>query len=201
MDRPVIVGIAGGSGSGKSTLARNLAASLEGAVLITHDDYYKDEIHGDDYNYDCPEAFDNELLQRHLEALLRGEKICSPIYDYSLHKRSLETKVLLPCPVIILEGILVLENEELRKLFDLKIFVDTPEEERFARRLRRDVRKRGRSPESVQKQINTTVKPMHDKYVEPTKTFADLVIFGGGKDPEAVASIQETILKLKAIDR
>ncbi len=192
--KPIIVGIAGGSGSGKSTLARNLLASLEDAVLITHDDYYKEGDHGPDFNYDHPSAFDNELLYKHLSLLAEGKAVNAPTYDYTIHQRSEITRELLPHPIILLEGILVLENEGLRNLFDLKIFVDTPEEERYARRLRRDVRKRGRTPESVEKQFKATVKPMHDLFVEPCKAYADELVIGGGKDPEVVARVADRIL-------
>ncbi len=197
MDRPFIIGIAGGSGSGKSTLARNLSSSLQDAVLIMHDDYYKDEIHKEGFNYDHPSAFDNRLLKKQLSSLICGYAVECPIYDYSIHKRSSETKLLTPSPIIIVEGILVFENKELRELFDLKIFVDTSEEERFARRLARDVRKRGRSPESVKRQIWESVKPMHDLFVEPTKKFADIIVKGGGKNPEVIAALCETVMKMK----
>ncbi len=198
MKRPIIIGIAGGSGSGKSTLAKNLLASIDGAVLITHDDYYrKDNPSDPDFNFDHPSAFDNELLYEQLSSLESGLEVDAPIYDYTLHRRSDETRHIIPSSVIIIEGILVLENEALRRLFDLKIFVDTPEEERFARRLRRDVRKRGRTPESVVRQFERTVKPMHDLFVEPSKAFADQIVIGGGKDPVVVAELAKRILDIK----
>ena len=194
MRGPLIIGIAGGSGSGKSTLAKNLLAALEDAALLTHDDYYKeDNPQSADFNYDHPDAFDNELLKKHLKALSEGLSVDSPIYDYQNHKRSLETRKIEPCAVIIVEGILVLESEELRRLFDLKIFVDTPEEERFRRRLKRDVNKRGRSPESVILQFERTVKPMHELFVEPSKAYADRIVIGGGKDPEVIEDIKRSI--------
>ncbi len=195
---PLIIGIAGGSGSGKSTLAKNLLAALDGALLITHDDYYKEENPASsDFNYDHPSAFDNKLLFSHLSALRAGKSVDSPIYDYTAHKRSKITRRVLPCPVIILEGILVLENDRLRELFDLKIFVDTPEDQRLERRIRRDVKKRGRSPESVLLQFERTVKPMHDLYVEPSKKFADHIVKGGGKDPEVIEMLTRVVKGLQ----
>lgn len=197
MKRPLIIGIAGGSGSGKSTLAKNLLAALDNAELITHDDYYKeDNPKSGDFNYDHPNAFDNELLKKHLKALSLGLSVDSPIYDYKNHERSAETRKIESCAIILVEGILVFENEEIRSLFDLKIFVDTPEEERLRRRLKRDVNKRGRSPESVLLQFERTVKPMHELFVEPCRAFADRVVIGGGKDPEVIGEICERIREL-----
>ena len=198
----VIIGIAGGSGSGKSTLAKNIAKALPSALLIAHDDYYLDDGHlKKDFNYDHPSAFETELLLNHLDKLSAGEEALSPIYDYSSHRRSGDKRVLRPSPVIIVEGILVLENEELRKRTDLKIFVDTTEEQRLLRRVRRDTKSRGRTEESVRRQFEETVKPMHDLYVEPQKSFADIIIKNGGKDEEAVRSIVEAIAKLNLICR
>ena len=197
MKRPILIGIAGGSGSGKSTLAKNLSAIIEGAILITHDDYYKVvNSKTEDYNYDHPSAFDNELLSKHLDSLLSGEEIDAPIYDYAKHERSEITRHVKCSDIIILEGILTLENEELRKRMSLKIFVDTSEEERLRRRIKRDVNKRGRTEESVREQFKKTVKPMHEAFVEPSKYFADLIIIGGGKDPETVAKLARRIKKL-----
>ena len=195
----LIIEIAGGSGSGKSTLAKNLVKALQGSVLITHDDYYRESCGcTEDFNYDHPGAFETELLLEHLDRLALGYGVDTPTYDYSLHRRSEEKKHIEPVPVIILEGILVLENEELRKRASLKIFVDTPEEDRLRRRIKRDMRDRGRSEESVIKQFKSTVKPMHDMYVEPEKEFADIVVKNGGKNEAVIKAITEKINSLLA---
>ena len=193
----VIIAIAGGSGSGKSTLARNLVKTLSGSILIKQDDYYREDNPSDaDFNYDHPSAFETELLIKHLDLLSSGVAVESPVYDYTVHKRSKESRHLQPSPTIIIEGILVLENEELRKRADLKIFVDTPQEERLKRRIRRDMRDRGRTEESVIRQFMDTVKPMHDRYVEPEKAFADIVAINGGKDEQIIKIISERIKNL-----
>ena len=194
MKRCFIVGIAGGSGSGKSTLARNLSEALGGVLLIAHDDYYKVvDSPREDYNYDHPSAYDNALLISHLDSLLSGEEVRAPMYDYRTHSRREETRLLSPSEVVIIEGILTLECEELRRRMDYKIFVDTPEEERLARRLIRDVNKRSRTPESVLEQFSRTVKPMHDRFVEPSRIYADRIIEGGGKSPEVIKELSEFI--------
>ena len=150
----VIIEIAGGSGSGKSTLAKNLCRELENATLITHDDYYRENNrHAPSFNYDHPSAFETELLLTHLKLLKSGASVDAPIYDYSLHARSREKRPIDPTPIIIVEGILVLESEGLREIADLKIFVDTPEEDRLSRRIRRDTRDRGRTEQSVRDQF------------------------------------------------
>ena len=192
----LIIGIAGGSGSGKSTLARALSQLLPEAILLTHDDYYRADVCGDaDFNYDHPSAFDNELLISQLDQLTSGEVIAAPIYDYTRHRRSERTRrIISPSPIIILEGILVLESEELRRRMDLKIFVDTPDEERLKRRIRRDMRDRGRSEESVIRQFESTVLPMHRLYVEAEKEYADILVKGGGKDEATVRDIADRIL-------
>ena len=168
-------------------------------MLITHDDYYRESCGcAEDFNYDHPGAFETELLLEHLDRLALGYGVDTPTYDYSLHRRSEEKKHIEPVPVIILEGILVLENEELRKRASLKIFVDTPEEDRLRRRIKRDMRDRGRSEESVIKQFKSTVKPMHDMYVEPEKEFADIVVKNGGKNEAVIKAITEKINSLLA---
>ena len=190
----VIIEIAGGSGSGKSTLAKNLCRELENATLITHDDYYRDVDHdAPDFNYDHPSAFETELLLTHLKLLKSGASVDAPIYDYSLHARSREKRPIDPTPIIIVEGILVLESEGLREIADLKIFVDTPEEDRLSRRIRRDTRDRGRTEQSVRDQFYKTVKPMHELYVEPEKDFADIIVKNGGEDEATVRAICERI--------
>ena len=195
--RNIIIGIAGGSGSGKSTLAANLLKALPSAILITQDDYYKkDNPASADFNYDQPAAFNTELLTRHLDTLLSGEAVDAPIYDYSRHGRDVKTRRLLPASVIILEGILVLESEELRRRMALSVFVDTPEADRLERRIQRDVRERGRSRGSVIEQFLKTVKPMHSLYVEPQKEHAQVRVVGGGMDPDTVNMLLERIRTL-----
>ena len=184
----LVIGIAGGTGSGKTTLMNNIISRFEGDVtVLSHDNYYKrhDELAYEEraqLNYDEPDALETDLMAAHLEALRRGQSIECPVYDFTLHNRSQETIPVLPRKVIIVEGILIFENEALRNLMDIRIFVDTDADVRLCRRIKRDVNKRGRSLESVLNQYQQTVKPMHEKYVEPSKKFADLVVPEGGKN-------------------
>lgn len=195
----LVIGIAGGSGSGKTTLAKNIAEYFADRIsILRHDDYYRsqDDIPMEDRiktNYDHPHAFDSELLLSHLDALKAGCDVDSPIYDYSNHTRSGETRHVKASSVILLEGILILENEEVRSRLDMKIFVDTDADVRIVRRILRDVKKRGRSLESVTKQYLTTVKPMHEAFVEPSKRYADIIIPEGGKNPVACGTIIDRI--------
>jgi uridine kinase len=183
----MIIGISGGTGSGKTTVAQKIIASVgsENVVFLQQDSYYRNL--GDmpldlkhRVNYDHPDAFDTELLINHLQALRAGEAIRQPIYDYATHSRSPETFFVEPKPIIILEGILVFVNPQMRGLMDLKIFVDADADVRFIRRLDRDVHERGRSVESVIAQYQTTVRPMHLQFVEPSKRYADVIIPEGG---------------------
>lgn len=191
----LIIGIAGGTGSGKTTLAKNIADHFGDKIsLIRHDDYYKahdgmsiEELAA--LNYDHPDAFDWELLFEHLDALKRGEAIDCPIYDYAIHNRSSETRRVEATPVILLEGILIFDSAEICSMLDLKIFVDTDADVRILRRIIRDVKKRGRTLESVVSQYLTTVKPMHEAFVEPSKKRADIIIPEGGKNPIAYGMI------------
>ena len=191
----LIIGIAGGTGSGKSTLVKKLAEQFGGRVtMLSHDNYYKcrDEMPFEErckLNYDEPAAMDTGLMVYHLQQLRRGESIDCPVYDFTQHNRSKETVRIEPQKVIIVEGILIFENEDLRNLMDVKIFVDTDADIRLCRRIKRDVNKRGRSLESVLEQYQTTVKPMHEKYVEPSKKYADLVVPVGGKNLVALDMI------------
>ncbi|MBP3401794.1 MAG: uridine kinase [Clostridia bacterium] len=195
----LVIGIAGGSGSGKTTLAKNISEYFADRIsILRHDDYYKsqDSIPMDERvktNYDHPHAFDTELLLSHLDALRRGEDVDSPIYDYSIHTRSKETRHVKASSVILLEGILILENEDVRDRLDMKIFVDTDADVRIVRRILRDVQSRGRSLDSVTKQYLTTVKPMHEAFVEPSKRYADIIIPEGGKNPVACGTIIDRI--------
>ena len=184
----LVIGIAGGTGSGKTTLMNNLIQRFEGSVtVLSHDNYYRRNDHLSyeqrcQINYDEPAALETDLMARHLDALRHGETIQCPVYDFTQHNRSDETIEIAPKSVIIVEGILIFENQELRDLMDIKIFVDTDADVRLCRRIKRDVNKRGRSLESVLEQYQTTVKPMHEKYVEPSKKHANLVVLEGGKN-------------------
>ena len=195
----ITIGIAGGTGSGKTTITRRLLQRFPDSVsLVYHDNYYK--AHNDmsyeersKLNYDCPDAFDTELLLRDLAALRRGEEIRCPVYDYTVHNRSEKTVLVKPAPVVIVEGILIFEDRRICDLLDIKIFVDTDADVRILRRIVRDVRDRGRSLESVVDQYLTTVKPMHEMYVEPSKRNADIIIPEGGHNLVAMDMLIERI--------
>ena len=198
-DSILIIGIAGGTGSGKTTLMRNLVAQLgDQATVISHDSYYKS--HDDltyeqrcKLNYDEPAAFDTSLMVYHLEQLRRGKAVDCPVYDFTVHNRSNEVIHVEPKKVIIIEGILIFEDQPLRDLTDIRIFVDTDDDVRLCRRIKRDVTKRGRSLESVLTQYLQTVKPMHELYVEPSKRYADIVVPEGGKNVVALDMIMGRI--------
>ena len=196
MEKSLVIGIAGGSGSGKTTLLKNIVETFGPAItVISHDNYYKrhDEMTYEErcqLNYDEPAALETDLMVRQLEALRRGEEIRCPVYDFTVHNRSDETITIKPEKVIIVEGILIFTDKDLRDLMDIKIFVDTDADIRICRRIKRDVNKRGRSLESVIQQYQQTVKPMHEKYVEPSKKYADIVVPEGGKNLVALAMIQ-----------
>jgi uridine kinase len=183
----MIIGISGGTGSGKTTVAQKIINSVGGGnvVFLQHDSYYRNL--GDmpmelrhKVNFDHPDALDTDLMMNHIEALRAGESIEQPTYDYATHSRRSETVHVNPRPVIIVEGILVFVNPEMRALMDLKIFVDTDADIRFIRRLDRDVHERGRTVESVISQYTTVVRPMHLQFVEPSKRYADIIIPEGG---------------------
>ncbi len=201
MKNAMVIGIAGGSGSGKTTLTQRIADQFrDNVTVIRHDDYYKDTS-GLTYeqraalNYDCPDAFETDLMVRDIAALKQGIEVYSPVYDYSVHNRSSEKRLVKPTSVIIVEGILIFENKDLRDLMDIKIFVDTDADIRFIRRLTRDVKERARSLDSVISQYIDTVKPMHEMYVETSKRGADLVVLGGGKNMVALDMLTERIKK------
>jgi uridine kinase len=187
----LIIGIAGGTGSGKTTLAENIIEHFGDRIsILRHDDYYK--AHNDmsyeersHLNYDHPDAFDTPLLADHLMRLRRGEDIDSPTYDYTVHNRSSEVRRVKASPVVLLEGILIFADEAITSQLDLKIFVDTDADVRILRRIVRDVKERARTLESVVSQYLTTVKPMHEAFVEPSKKRADLIVPEGGKNPVA----------------
>ncbi len=197
----LVIGIAGGSGSGKTTLLKNLLAKFgENATVISHDNYYKrhDELTYEErcgLNYDEPAAFETDLMVQQLEQLRRGEAIDCPVYDFTVHNRSSETIRIYPSKVILVEGILIFENPQLRELMDIRIFVDADADIRLCRRIKRDVNKRGRSLESVLLQYQQTVKPMHELYVEPSKKYANLVVPEGGKNLVALEMIEDRIYR------
>ena len=197
----LVIGIAGGTGSGKTTLMNNIMTEFEGMVtVLSHDNYYKrhDELTFEErsgLNYDEPNAIETSLMVEHLIQLRNGQAIDCPVYDFTRHNRSDETIRLEPKPVIIVEGILIFENEPLRELMDIRLFVDTDADVRLCRRIKRDVTKRGRTLESVLAQYQATVKPMHEKYVEPSKKYANLVIPEGGKNLVALDMILGRIQK------
>lgn len=199
MGECLVIGIAGGTGSGKTTLLRALIAKFgDDIAVISHDNYYKahDDMPMEDrarLNYDEPGAFDTDMLIEHLRLLKQGLTIHCPVYDFSIHNRTKETIEIVPKKVIVVEGILIFENRILCREMDIKIFVDTDADVRLARRIRRDVRKRGRTLESVLEQYLTTVKPMHEQYVEPSKKNADLVVLEGGKNVVALDMIMGKI--------
>ena len=191
----LVIGIAGGTGSGKTTLMKNLVERFgDDVTVLSHDNYYRrlDHLPMEErvkVNYDEPAALETELMVTHLEALRAGFAIDCPVYDFAVHNRSAETIRVVPRKVIIVEGILIFENEALRELMDVRIFVDTDADIRLCRRIKRDVNKRGRTLESVIEQYQTTVKPMHEKYVEPRKKYADIVVPEGGKNRIALDMI------------
>jgi uridine kinase len=193
MAAPIIIGVAGGTGSGKTTVAREIYRQFEdmSVVMIEQDAYYKDQSdltfeERIKTNYDHPLAFDNDLLIEHLERLRRRESIEKPTYDYKLHTRAEETVRIDPKDVIILEGILILEDERLRDLMDIKVFVDTDADVRIIRRMLRDIAERGRTMESVVEQYLTVVRPMHMQFIEPTKRYADIIVPEGGQNRVAI---------------
>ena len=195
----LVIGIAGGTGSGKTTLMKNLTAKFGDVVtVLSHDNYYKrhDELSYEQrcqLNYDEPAALETDLMARHLDQLRHGQAIACPVYDFTVHNRSDETITIAPKPVIIVEGILIFENEALRNLMDIRIFVDTDADVRLCRRIKRDVNKRGRTLESVLTQYLQTVKPMHERYVEASKKYADIVVPEGGKNLVALDMIMGRI--------
>ena len=195
----LVIGIAGGSGSGKTTLLKNLVDSFaENVTVLSHDNYYKrhDDLTYEErcqLNYDEPAALETDLMAIHLDQLRQGHAIDCPVYDFTVHNRSDETIHIEPRPVIIVEGILIFENEPLRELMDIRIFVDTDADVRLCRRIKRDVNKRGRSLESVLTQYQTTVKPMHEKYVEPSKKYANIIVPEGGTNLVALDMIMGRI--------
>ena len=197
----LVIGIAGGTGSGKTTLMKNLIEEFQNDVtILSHDNYYKrhDDLSYEErcgLNYDEPAALETDLMAYHLEKLRHGEAIDCPVYDFTQHNRSNETIRIEPRKVIIVEGILIFENQPLRDLMDIRVFVDTDADVRLCRRIKRDVNKRGRSLESVLQQYQETVKPMHEMYVEPSKKHANIIVPEGGKNLVALDMIRGRILR------
>jgi uridine kinase len=191
--RPFFVGIAGGTGSGKTTVASKLKKALPDhvAVIVDHDAYYKDRSRmpkreRDLVNFDHPDALDNALLVRHLDELSAGRTVETPVYDFVTHTRKKETRRIDPVPIVIVEGILIFVDPEMRSRFDVKIFVDTDSDIRVFRRIRRDMESRGRSFDQVDEQYHRTVRPMHLEFVEPSKRWADILIPEGGNNEVAL---------------
>lgn len=193
MNKTILIGITGGTGSGKSTIADEIYSSFsnESIAMIQQDMYYKDQSHLTmeervKTNYDHPRAFDNDLMLEHLKALINGESIEKPIYDFAEHNRSKETVTVEPKKIIIVEGILVLEDQRIRDLLDIKVYVDTDSDIRILRRLVRDMEERGRTVDSVIEQYLSVVRPMHMQFIEPTKRHADIIVPEGGQNKVAI---------------
>ncbi|KHF41965.1 uridine kinase [Halalkalibacter okhensis] len=208
-NKPIVIGVAGGTGSGKTTVAKEIFYQFneQSIVLIEQDAYYKDQSHLSfeerlETNYDHPLAFDNDLLLEHLQLLSSGRGINKPVYDYKEHTRSNDVIVIEPKDVIIVEGILILEDERLRDMMDIKLFVDADADIRIIRRLVRDIEDRGRSIESVIDQYTSVVRPMHLQFIEPTKRYADVIVPEGGQNRVAIDLMVtkiRTIIEEKAI--
>lgn len=203
MSRRILIGIAGGSGSGKTLVARTIVRELgsDRVVVIDQDSYYKnlEDVPFRDRearNFDHPDAFDNELLRRHIRDLLDGRAIEQPIYDYNEHRRLDETRSIGEHLVIVLEGILIFLDPDLRALMDIKLFIDADNDVRFIRRLKRDITERGRSVDSIIRQYEQSVRPMHMQFVEPCKRYADLIIPEGGHNKVAIDLVKTKIRDL-----
>ncbi len=201
LSRPIVIGIAGGSGSGKTTVALKVKERFpeKTVEIIHHDSYYHDrpdlnEAERAAINYDHPAAFETSLLVEHLDALRDGQTIHKPIYDYRTHRRRAETSPVAPADILFVEGILVLESEELRNRMDIRLFVDVDPDERFIRRMNRDIAERGRTLESVVRQYRETVRPMHQQFVAPSKRYAHVIIPEGGHNTVAIDMICAKVL-------
>lgn len=193
MNKPIVIGVTGGSGSGKSSVSQQIleAFSPNCVLMMQQDNYYKDQSHLPfeerlNTNYDHPNAFDNDLFVEHIERLIQGETIDKPIYDFANHTRSQTVVQEHPRQVMLIEGILVLDDARLRDLMDIKVYVDTDDDVRLARRIRRDIQERGRTLDSVIDQYLNVVKPMHLQFIEPTKRYADVIVPEGGYNQVAI---------------
>lgn len=202
MQNVIVIGIAGGTGSGKSTLVQKIKEEFRDEIaILSHDFYYKrhDDMSYEDrcaLNYDHPNAFDTDLMIEHIRQLKAWTVVERPVYDFSIHNRVDETVAVHPAKVVVAEGILIFENQELRDLCDIKVFIDTDSDVRILRRILRDVRERGRTLDSVVSQYLTTVKPMHEQFVEPSKKYVDLIIPEGGYNRVALEMLNERIHSL-----
>jgi uridine kinase len=200
-----IVGVAGGTASGKTTIVRKIKENFgDDIVVINHDSYYKahNDLSYEDrskLNYDHPDSFDTQMMIEDVKKLKNNEEVDIPVYDFSVHNRADATVHIVPKNVIILEGILVLENKELRDLMDIKVFVDTDADERLMRRIRRDMVERARSIESILNQYADTVKPMHEQFIEPSKKYADIIIPRGGENLTGINILQQHIKSMLVI--
>jgi uridine kinase len=198
-DNVIVIGIAGGTGSGKSTMIRKIKQKFSDEItILSHDFYYKrhDDITFEDrkkLNYDHPDAFDTDLMIEHIKQLKKWKSIRRPVYDFTIHNRIDKTVLVRPSKVVVVEGILIFENRELTDLFDIKVFIDTDADVRIIRRILRDVRERGRTLESVINQYLTTVKMMHEQFVEPSKKYADIIVPEGGYNVVALEMLNERI--------
>ena len=202
-ERPIVFAVAGGTASGKTTVARAVLESVGASQVayLPHDAYYKnrDDLSASEralLNYDHPNSLETKLLIKHIKQLLDWETVHVPVYDFTQHRRTSETVLVEPCPIILVDGILIFTRRKLRDLMDIKVFVDTDSDVRFIRRLRRDIDERGRSLDSVVTQYLETVRPMHIKFVEPSKRFADVIIPGGGLNQVAMDMV---VSQLKAL--
>ena len=200
MKKPILIGITGGTGSGKTTVAEAIHSAFEGnsITMIMQDSYYKDQSHITfeerlKTNYDHPHSIDMDYLIRDLKSLMSGQSIDMPVYDFAEHTRKSETIHIVPTDIIIVEGILVLDDKNLRDLLDIKIYVDTDADIRILRRMQRDINERGRSMESVINQYLNVVRPMHEQFTEPTKRYADIIIPEGGRNRVAIDVIIRSI--------
>ncbi len=202
MKNTIVIGIAGGTGSGKTTLINRIKKEFDDKItILSHDFYYKENSHlpfeqREKLNYDHPNSFDTGLMVEHVRQLKKGNSIERPVYDFVIHNRRTETVAVEPAKVIIVEGILIFENKELLDLFDIKVFIDTDADVRIIRRILRDVRERGRSLDSVINQYLTTVKLMHEEFVEPSKKNADIIIPEGGYNSVALQMLSDRIKAL-----
>lgn len=199
MEKVIVIGIAGGTGSGKSTMINNIKSQFHDKItILSHDFYYKRHDHMTyeercQLNYDHPDAFDTDLMIAHIKALKEWQEVERPVYDFTIHNRVEETVKVKPAKVIVVEGILIFENQELIDLFDIKVFVDTDADVRIIRRILRDVQERGRTLESVVAQYLTTVKLMHEQFVEPSKKKADIIVPEGGFNVVALDMLNQRI--------
>ena len=195
----IVIGIAGGTGSGKSTLINRIKEEFSDSItMLSHDFYYKEHSHipfeeRKKLNYDHPDAFDTDLMIEHVKALTEFRSIERPVYDFTIHNRIDETVMVRPAKVIVVEGILIFENKELRDMCDIKVFIDTDADVRIIRRIIRDVEERGRTLDSIVNQYLTTVKPMHEQFVEPSKKYADIIVPEGGYNRVALEMLNERI--------